>query len=191
MKKLFFLLVTIISLSFSFQPPATWSIDSTHSNLGFTVTYMTISDFKGSFRVNEATITAPNDDFSDASIVLSGDVASVNTEVSDRDKHLRSADYFDVAQYPKFSFTSTSFKKTGPQQYEVKGDFSLHGVTKEITMQVTERNGTHPMSKKPMAGLKATGSIRRLDYGISPSTPELFLSNEIAIQANLIFVKND
>ena len=192
MKKNALILLAFVIFLISFRPiePATWSLDNMHSNLGFSVGYLMISEIEGSFRMKEAQLTTSGEDFSEATVTMVADVKSINTEIEDRDKHLRTADFFDAEKYPDLVFKSTSFKKTGDKNYKVTGDLSFHGVTKPVTLDVIAKVGTHPMNKKPIAGFKVTGIIRRSDFGIAKETLPAFLSDEVALTANVVFAKN-
>ncbi len=190
MKKLVSL-VTISFLSISlFAQQSTWKVDKAHSKLGFTITHLSISDVDGSFKNFDATITASKADFSDAVFELNADVASVNTEMEMRDKHLKSADYFDAEKFPKLSFKSTSIKAAGKNKYKLFGNLTIHGVTKPVTLDLVHK-GTieNPMSKKPTSGFQITGTIKRTDFDIAAKTPSAVLSNEVKIVANGEFTK--
>jgi polyisoprenoid-binding protein YceI len=192
MKKNALILSAIVIFLVSFRPiePATWALDNMHSNLGFSVGYLMISEIAGTFRMKEATLTTTSDDFSDATVTMIADVKSINTDVEDRDKHLKTADFFDAEKYPDLVFKSTSFKKTGDKNYKITGDLSFHGITKSVTLDAIAKTGTHPMSKKPIAGFKVTGIIKRSDFEIAKETLPAFLSDEVNLTANVVFAKN-
>jgi len=193
MKKLWIssiLLFAIAFLSFDRTPPSTWTFDDMHSRLGFSIGYLSISEIEGSFRIKESALTTENDDFSDSVVTLTADVNSVDTDVADRDKHLKTADFFDAEKYPVITFKSNSFKKAGDKNYKVTGDLSFHGITKSVTLDAIAKMGEHPMNKKPIAGFKVTGIIKRSDFEISRQTPTAFLSDEVTMNANIIFTKN-
>jgi polyisoprenoid-binding protein YceI len=192
MKKTLITLFTAVAL-LAFKPIAdgTWTVDSAHSKLGFSITHMMVSDVDGTFKSFTATITSSKDDFSDAVVELSADVNSVSTDNEGRDKHIKNPDFFDVAKYPKLTFKSTSFKKTGDKTYKVTGDLTLKGVTKSVVLDATLRGVyTSPQTKKPVAGFKVTGTIKRKDFGIGANFPNAALSDEIALTANTEFAKN-
>ncbi len=149
-----------------------------------------ISDFEGSFKIKEARITAPKEDFSDATVYMMADVNSIDTDNDEHDKHLRTADFFDVEKFPTLTFWSTSFRKVSDEKYKVIGDLTLHGITKPVTLNVIAKLGTHPMKKKNIAGFKVIGTIKRIDFGIAPSTPSAMLSDEVAIEAKVQFAKD-
>jgi polyisoprenoid-binding protein YceI len=186
----FFAALALIFSSFTVITSNNWLADAGHSHLGFTLKHLGIADFHGSFSSWEGKITATKADLSDAVVDFSGDINSIYTGIKGRDEHLASADFFDAATYPKFTFKSTSFKKTGDNEYTVMGDLSFHGVTKQITLKATNTgNAEHPQDKTPLTGFKVTGKFNRLDFGISPDTPDMFLGNEVTVVADIEFAK--
>jgi polyisoprenoid-binding protein YceI len=187
--------ITILSaalfLLFAFTTPANWNVDNAHSKLAFTVTHLGISDVSGLFKNFDVKVTASKEDFSDAVFELSADAASVNTEVEMRDNHLKSADFFDAAKYPKLTFKSTSIKPAGKDLYKLTGDLSLHGITKQVTMDLLYRGTVeNPMSKKPTSGFQVTGTIRRSDFGIGEKFPAAMISDEVRIKADGEFTRS-
>jgi polyisoprenoid-binding protein YceI len=177
--------------SFTVATSGVWSSDAGHSRLGFTVKHLGISDFNGSFDTYEVKMTATKEDLSDAKIELTGDAASINTGNEMRDGHLKSADFFDVEKFPKFTYTSTSFKKgKGKGEYTVAGNFTMHGVTKPVTLKAVSAGVvTHPMSKKQVTAFKITGSFKRSDFGIGATTPEAVVGDVINVVADLELVQ--
>lgn len=189
----FFSLMAIASLllSFTIISAVNWSADTAHSRIGFTVNHLGIADINGSFTSYEAKITTSAPDFSNAVVEFSGDVSSINTLNEMRDNHLKSPDFFDAAQFPKFSFKSKSFQKKTGKTYVVTGDLTLHGVTKPVTLTaVLNGTTTHPMTKKEMSGFKVTGIIKRSDFGIGTNFPAPMLSDEVKLIADLEFSKD-
>ena len=190
MKKitLFALTTTVVLLtSFSSFCQTSWQLDKAHARLGFSITHLMISDVDGSFKNFTASIKAPKADFSDAQVEMSADIASINTDNENRDKHLQSPDYFDAAKFPKLTFVSKSFVKTGSNTYSVTGDLTIHGITKSVTLNVVARTGVNPMSKKNAAGFKISGTIKRSDFDIAAKTPTAILGDEIELIANAEF----
>ncbi len=106
----------LVSAAASFAQ--TWKADNAHSRLGFAVSHLSISEINGNFNKYTAVITAAKDDFSDAAIEVNADIASINTDVEARDKHLKSPDFFDAEKFPTLSFKSTAFKKVGDRQFK-------------------------------------------------------------------------
>ncbi len=169
----------------------TWSIDKAHSRVGFGITHLTINEIEGDFKTFDGKITASKADFSDAAIEFSADINSINTEVEARDKHLKSADFFDATNNPSLTFKSTSFKKEKGNNYKVSGNLTMHGVTKPVTFDaVLVGTATNPMSKKEMAGFRLSGIIKRSEFGIGASMPEAMLSENVKLEANTEFAKD-
>lgn len=191
MKKTLITLFTAVGL-LAFKPVAdNWTVDSAHSKLGFTVTHMLVSDVEGQFKNFTATITSSKDDFSDAVVELSADVASVTTDNDGRDNHIKGADFFNAAQFPKMTFKSTSFQKTGDKTYKVTGNLTLKGVTKPVVLDATFRGVyTNQMNKKTVAGFKVSGTVKRKDFGIGANFPSAAVSDEVTLVANTEFIKN-
>jgi len=144
-----------------------WALDPTHSNVDFSIRHMMISKVKGTFRSFEASIEADPQDLTTANISFSIDVSSVDTNNADRDNHLRTADFFDVENYPKLTFVAKSIVKTDDGEYNVTGDVTLHGVTRSETFAVTyEGTGKDPWGNEKV-GFSATGNLKRSDYGLT------------------------
>src|SRR6185369_13871476 len=108
-----------------------WTIDPTHSEIVFKVKHLMITNVKGEFRKFTGSISAEGNDFSKASINATIDASSIFTNEDNRDGHLKSADFFDVANYPEITFTGTSFKKIDEENYQLKGVLTIKGVSKE------------------------------------------------------------
>ena len=193
MKKVTLVLGVALALfSFKSSETATWTIDPVHSRVGFGITHLGINEVIGYFTKYEAKVTASKEDFSDAQFELSGDVASVSTGFDGLDGHLKAADMMDAATTPKFTFKSTSVKSKGGKNLEVKGDLTLHGITKPVTLDATF-NGSkvHPMdSKKTVSGFKLTGKINRKDFNVGKDLPDMIASDIVTINATTEFAKN-
>jgi len=193
MKRITLLFAVVATALLAFKPveQSTWEADKAHSKLGFIITHLMVSDVEGSFKNFTSKVTGTKDDFSDAVVELSADVASVNTDNDQRDAHLKGADFFDAVKYPTLTFKSTSVKKVSGNKYKVAGNLSFHGVTKPVTLDATLRGVTvNPMSKKSVAGFKVTGTIKRSDFNFGAKYPGAMLSDEVTLNANTEFVKN-
>lgn len=144
-----------------------WEVDPSHSIAAFTIRHLMISNVRGQFGNVTGRVVGNPDDLRGGSAELSIDVATVDTHQPDRDKHLRSADFFDVEHYPVMTFQSREIRARGPNRYDVDGDLTIRGVTKPITVAV-EVLGTQ---KDPWGGLRAafTGECRlnRRDFGLT------------------------
>jgi len=183
MKKLFF--ATLLFITTASFAQTTWKNDKMHSKLTFTVTHLMVSDVDGLFKNFDVTITSSKADFSDAVFELTADASSINTDVDMRDNDLKSANFFDVANFPSITFKSTSITPNGKNQYKLKGNLTMHGVTKPVTMDLVYR-GTieNPMSKKQDAGFKLTGELKRSDFNIGAKYPGAVVSDEVEIKAD-------
>jgi polyisoprenoid-binding protein YceI len=189
MKKVTILLTGLILSASAFAQ--TWSIDKAHSRIGFGITHLTINEIDGDFKSFDGKISSSKPDFSDATIEFSAEMSSINTDIEARDKHLKSADFFDADKNPKLTFKSTSFKKEKGNEYKVAGDLTMHGVTKPVTLTATlVGKATNPMSKKEMAGFRITGNINRMDFGVGATMPETMLSENVKLVANTEFSKD-
>ena len=170
-----------------------WSIDPTHSEIGFKVKHMMFTNVSGKFETFEATAVSKNDDFTDASFDFSADTTSISTGNTDRDNHLKSADFFDAENFPKLQFKSTSMKKTSPSDYELTGDLTLHGVTKTVTLDVEYGGIMQDPWGNTKAGFTITGRINRKDWGLTWNaaleTGGVLVSEEVRLFIEIQFVK--
>lgn len=149
-------------------PAGTWTIDPVHSTVGFSVRHMMVSKVRGKFETFTGAITVAED--GTPSVQATIEVNSINTGNNDRDNHVRSADFFDAAQYPEATFVSTGVDADG-DDYVVHGDFTLKGVTKPVDLKL-EFNGVNPgMGQGPVAGFEASTVINRKDFGVDLEMP--------------------
>ena len=191
MKKILITLSAALALvSFVVLDAGSWSLDAGHSRLGFTVKHMEISETVGQFDKFDVKITTPNADFSDATIELTAEAKTVNTYLSMRDDHLRSADFFDVEKHPTITFKSTSVKKAKGNNYVIKGNFTMHGVTKTVVLSGVHNGTTKNRAGADLAGLKISGLIKRSEYGVGVTMPNTVVADEIYLNADLEVSKN-
>jgi polyisoprenoid-binding protein YceI len=172
---------------------ATWTIDPAHSEIGFKVKHLVISTVSGKFNSFEGKIESEKEDFTDAKISFSADVASIHTGNEQRDGHLKSPDFFDAANHAKLNFTSTSIKHKGGSDYKVTGDLTIRGVTKPIELSA-EFGGTQvDFYGNTVAGWELTGKLNRQDYGLKWSAVTeaggIVVSDEVKIVANVEVLK--
>jgi polyisoprenoid-binding protein YceI len=168
---------------------AKWVIDPVHTQIQFKVKHLVIATVTGSFDKFEGGMDSGKEDFSDAEVWFSAETASVNTGIADRDNHLRSADFFDAANYPKLTFKSTGIIKTGQENYKLAGDLTIRGTSHPVELDV-EYGGT---MKDPWgntkAGFELTGKLRRKDYGLNwnavTEAGGLVVSEEVKILINV------
>jgi polyisoprenoid-binding protein YceI len=191
MKKILITLSAALALvSFVVLDAGSWSLDAGHSRLGFTVKHMEISETVGQFDKFDVKITTPNADFSDATIELTAEAKTVNTYLSMRDDHLRSADFFDVEKHPTITFKSTSVKKAKGNNYVIKGNFTMRGVTKIVVLAGVHNGTTKNRAGADLAGLKISGMIKRSEYGVGVTMPNTVVADEIYLNADLEVSKN-
>ncbi len=178
----------ILASAFMVNEVSKWSLDGSHSRLGFTITHMGITDVHGEFSKFDVNIVQPNADFTGSSIEMTAESKSINTGISMRDDHLRAAEYFNVEKFPKLTFKSTSVKKLKDKEYEIYGEFTLKGVSKKVVLSAIH-TGNAKSKAGESAGLKITGVIKRSDFGIGEVGPGL--SDEVKLIADLEVSKED
>jgi polyisoprenoid-binding protein YceI len=144
-----------------------WSIDPTHSEVQFKVKHLVISTVSGFFRGFEGSVETDGEDFDGANIDFSIDINSIDTNQSQRDEHLKSPEFFDAATYPHIKFKSTSFKKTGDDEYALKGDLTIKGVTKPVSLDVEFGGSAADFYGNTKAGFEITGKINRKEFGLT------------------------
>jgi polyisoprenoid-binding protein YceI len=146
----------------------TWTIDPVHSAIQFSVRHLVVSKVRGNFGTFSGAITVAEDGTPSVSAEI--DVASVDTGNEQRDAHIKSAEFFDVEKYPTATFRSTGVEATG-DDYVLNGDFTLHGVTKPISLAL-EFGGISPgMGSGEVAGFEASVVLNRKDFGIDLDMP--------------------
>ena len=169
MKRIITALSTIIALTLpALALAATWTIDPEHSHVGFKVRHLMVSNVKGHFEKFSGTVDIDDKDITRSKVAVSIDTNSINTNVQKRDDHLRSADFFDVATYPAMTFVSKKVAKAGKGRLKVTGDLTLHGVTRQVVLDV---EGPSQESKDPWGNIRkgatATTKINRKDFGLN------------------------
>ncbi len=167
----------------------TWHLDGPHSAAQFSIRHLGISTVRGTFTKLSGDVTYFPSDVSKSSVNVTIDASSVDTRVEKRDNDLRSDHFFDVAKYPTITFKSKRVAPAGTGKLNVTGDLTIHGVTKEVTLDVT---GPTPPIKNPMGpgermGASATTKINREDFGMNYMTG--MVGNEVEIQIDVELVK--
>jgi polyisoprenoid-binding protein YceI len=170
---------------------STWVLDPTHSEILFKVKHLMITNVKGEFRKFSANILG--EDFQTASIEVNIDAASIFTNEDNRDGHLKSADFFDVENHTAITFKSSSVTKIDSENYELKGQLTIKGISNEVSLKV-EFGG---INKDPWgnqkAGFSVSGKINRKDWGLTWNAPletgGLLVSEEVSLMAEVQFVK--
>jgi len=169
-----------------------WVLDPMHSEVHFKVKHLVISTVTGSFKSFEGDLETENADFTDAKINFSLDVNSVDTNQEQRDGHIKSAEFFDAENFPKITFKSTSFKKTG-DEYELKGNLTIKDVTKPVTLSVEHGGSAADFYGNTKAGFEISGKINRKDFGLTwdgvTEAGSVVLGSDIKLDINVQFTK--
>ena len=146
-----------------------WKLEDQHTKLGFTAKHLMVTKVRGHFDEFEGTVDIA-DDLSDSRIEVTIDAASINTGAGDRDQHLRSEDFLDVANHPQVRFVSTEINRDG-DEYDITGDLTIRAVTKPITLRATyEGTVTDPWGNDRI-GFSATAKMAREDWGLTWNAP--------------------
>lgn len=142
-----------------------WKVDPMHSEVGFKVRHMMITNVNGSFGTFNAEAQTEGEDFSNAQFSFEADIESINTGVADRDAHLKSDDFFNAEQYPKLTFKSTNVEKDGDEM-TIEGDMTIRDVTKKIKLSGEFGGVVVDPYGQTKAGLTVTGRIKRSEFGL-------------------------
>ena len=161
-------LAVILTPWVALADPTTWNIDPAHTQSMFTVRHMVVSNVHGVFEKTTGSVVLDDKDPSKSSVEASIDVNSLNTRVADRDKHLKSGDFFDAANHPNITFKSTKVEKVGDGKYKVTGNLTMRATTKPVVLDVEVPATTvkDPMGNTRL-GFSATTKVNRLEYGLA------------------------
>lgn len=143
-----------------------WEIDSGHSGINFSVRHMVIAKVRGKFARWSGSITAEEGDPARATLGVTIDASSIDTGVTDRDTHLKSADFLDVVNFPEITFKATRTQKAGKGRFRVVGDLTLRGVTHEVVLDVEDMGRTKDPWGNQRAGFSAKTTIDRKAFGL-------------------------
>jgi polyisoprenoid-binding protein YceI len=145
----------------------TWTLDTTHSGISFSIRHMVVAKVRGRFGSWTGSVKLDEQDLTRSELDVQIDASSIDTGNAQRDTHLRSADFLDVEQFPALRFQSTRLENVGGERFRLIGNLTIHGVTREVTLDV-ERGG---QGKDPWGnqriGFAATTSILRSDFGLT------------------------
>lgn len=167
-----------------------WGIDKSHTSINFTITHFMIAKVKGQFTEFSGTLSTPGDDFDGAEIDLTIEAASINTNDVNRDNHLKTADFLDVANHSRIRFVSTSFRNLGDQQYAIDGLLTVNGIEKLNTLRASYSGQfEHPVYKNTIAYFEVQADIPRLDFNIGSSYPAAALGEVVKLNSTLELVK--
>jgi polyisoprenoid-binding protein YceI len=170
-----------------------WNIDNMHSEIGFKVKHMMITNINGSFGQFSATAETEGDDFSTASFNFSAAINSINTGVTDRDNHLKSDDFFNAEAFPKLIFKSTAITKKDDGNYVISGDLTIRDVTKHIDLAAEYGGIVVDPYGQIKAGFTINGKINRSDFGLKwnalTEAGSIVVSDEIKLAAEVQLIK--
>ncbi len=147
--------------------PTAWSVDASHSEVGFSVKHLMISTVRGRFANVSGTVSFVEGNFSDAAADITIDAASIDTREDKRDAHLRSADFFDVDTFPTLTFKSRRVQNVKDQTFELVGDLTIRGITREVVLDVTFEGTQKDPWGNLKSGFSATTRINRKDFGLT------------------------
>lgn len=188
MKKLI-TLIAITLLSASAYAQTQWKVDPFHSSLNFNISHSGISIVNGKFLDYNGTLTTNGEALTNANFDFNVNIASINTNVENRDNHLRSADFFDVEKYPNMTFKSTKILATGKSNaYLLYGELTIKNVTKDVIFNV-HFGGTIKNQQGEKLGMKAETTINRFDYNIDYDPAAAGIGKEVNIVVHLQFAK--
>lgn len=144
-----------------------WEIDSSHSGVHFSVRHMVIAKVRGQFARWSGNVLAEDGDLARATVEVVIDASSIDTGVADRDGHLKSSDFLDVASFPEITFKSKRVEQQSDEALRVTGELSIHGVTREVTLDVEYSGRTKDPWGNERAGFTAKTAIERKDFGLT------------------------
>ncbi|HEY3294842.1 MAG TPA: YceI family protein [bacterium] len=171
-----------------------WTVDSSHSEIGFTAKHMLITTVRGRFTRYDATIDFNPKSPETTKVEAHIEAASIDTREPKRDEHLRSADFFDAEQYPQITFRSKNLQRLADDRWKLTGDLTIRGISKEITLDM---EGFTEEIKDPWGNFRvggtATASLNRFDYGLkwnaAIETGGLIVGEKIQIKLDLSLVR--
>ena len=170
-----------------------WVIDPTHSELGFKIKHLMITNVSGSIKNFHVEAETKGDDFTTANISLTADMNSISTNNEQRDAHLRNGDFFEVEAYPQLRFQSTKIERTGSDTFYLHGDLTIKGQSRPVKLTVEYSGVTKDPWGGERVGFVVSGKINRYNWGISfngaMETGGLMLGEEVKIQGEVQLVK--
>jgi polyisoprenoid-binding protein YceI len=148
------------------MPQSQWQFDPAHSSIAFTVRHMMVTKVRGEFAAWLGTLDLDAEHPERSSVTVDIDAASIDTRVADRDTHLRSADFLDVANFPRLTFRSTRVERTAPDTLAIHGDLTIRGVTRPVVLTAEMNGPVKDAWGGTRAGFSARTAIERKDFGL-------------------------
>lgn len=170
-----------------------WTIDNLHSEIGFKVRHMMITNVSGTFGQFKANATTLGDDFNTANFDFSAEIDSINTGVKDRDAHLKSEEFFNAEAYPELKFTSSSIQKNDDGNYIISGDMTIRDITQKVNFTAEFGGIAVDPYGQTKAGFSINGKIKRSDFGLTwnavTEAGSIVVSDEIKLNGEVQFIK--
>lgn len=170
-----------------------WILDPTHSEIQFKIRHLMITNVSGSFGKFSAEVETTEENFETAKINFSADVDSITTNNEQRDAHLKSADFFEIAKHPKLLFVSTKIERVTGEEYTLYGDISFHGITKSVKLKVEHGGLIKDPWGNTRTGFTIEGKISRKDFGLvwnaATEAGGVVVGDEVKLHASVEFVK--
>jgi len=171
-----------------------YTLDPSHSRIGFIARHAMVTKVRGSFNAFTGSVTIDGTDPSKSSATVTIDASSIDTRNADRDGHLRSNDFLDLETYPEITFVSTSISQSGDDSFDVTGNLTIKGVTREITVPFSfEGTATDPFGNSRV-GFEGSTTINRKDYGVTWNTVletgGVLVSDKITLEFEISAIKN-
>jgi len=170
-----------------------WAMDATHSELQFKVRHLLVSNVTGHFKSFTATAETEGNDVSTAKVHFTAEVNSITTNNEQRDGHLKTGDFFDAENFPQIIFEGNGMSKTGDNEYQMHGNLTMRGVTKQVTLAVEFGGLVVDPWGNNRVGFEVKGKINRKEFGVSFSmvseTGSILLGEDVSFSANVEFVQ--
>lgn len=173
----------------------TWQIDSAHSGIHFSVRHLVIAKVRGQFGRWTGALTVPDGDFTKATAEVTIDATSIDTGVADRDAHLKSADFFDVANHPEITFRSRRIERKAGDRFALVGDLTIRGTSREVTLDVESSGQTKDPWGNQRAAFSAKTSVDRKAFGLTWNqaleTGGVMVGDKVEIEIEVEAVRQD
>lgn len=170
-----------------------WALDPTHSDLGFKIKHLMITNVTGQFTKFDVSATSEDDDFDSLEITAAIDVASINTNNEQRDVHLKTGDFFETEKYPQILFKSTGVNKVSDDELELTGDLTIKGITKPVKLAVEYSGIIKDPYGQSKAGFSFTTKIHRKDWGVNFNaaleTGGVMLGEDVKVNGEIQLIK--
>jgi len=193
MKNINKIIIAFALLSSTIFAQTKWNFDVAHSEVGFSVTHMLISETDGFFKDYSGSVISTADNFENAQINFEAKTASIFTDNEKRDKHLASPDFFEAEKYPTLTFVGTSFTKVDDKNYKLVGNLTIKGITKEVALDVKYNGTINDPWGNTRAGFKISGEVDRFTYGLTWNaaleTGGLVVSKEVNLNIKIELIK--